>query len=174
MTESDSILRLAGMTTMVGMGVVFSALFLLSVYMNVFKRILGKWEADRKNKAEAVAQKATDAPVVEPVSGSTEEAQVAAAIGLGLYLDGVRGGVPAEITAAIMTALHIHMNQPVYAAPSVTTEAAAVGGWKVAGWMESQAMRLQVQAQARRPSPPPVFAKPAKPARKRSRAGKAS
>ena len=56
MIESgQSILQTAGTTAAIGMGVVFAALFLLSVYMHYFKIFIARLEG--RHKAGATAKK---------------------------------------------------------------------------------------------------------------------
>ena len=105
MTEqAQSVMELAGLTAVVGMGVVFSALVLLSIYMNLFKRIIGKLEAVHKEKRAVSAASASGASS-SPVD--IEGEQIAAATGVGLYLDGVHGGAGDSVAAAIGVGLHL-------------------------------------------------------------------
>jgi sodium pump decarboxylase gamma subunit len=103
MTDTaQSMMSMAAQTTAVGMGVVFAALFLLSIYMNIFKRILAHFEDAKRRKAEPETVAGVPAPQVGSSTADPEEETVAV-IALGLHLDGFRGGVPADVAAAIMT-----------------------------------------------------------------------
>ncbi len=172
---SQDIGNLAMMTAVVGMGVVFTALFLLSIYMIIFKRIIGNLEKQHAAKKEAKVSASAAAPSLAPAlaAADPEEERLAATIGLALHLEGVHqevpadvaaviglalhlegaqpnvtADVPADVAAAIMTALHMHIqgcNQAQIEAAMEPTGPAANPSWKMAGWMESHSMRLQAQ-----------------------------
>jgi Na+-transporting methylmalonyl-CoA/oxaloacetate decarboxylase gamma subunit len=172
-------LSLAGLTTVVGMSVVFSALFLLSIYMIIFKRLLAAFEAHKRQKATPKEVSQTKAPDIEaaPCASGVPEAEVAA-IALALHMEGARGEidladvaaiglamhlerlgagsavVPPDVAAVIMTALHLHMQSAqaanIAAALAPEPPKAGAGSWKMAGLAQSHAMRFQIQAQPRR------------------------
>jgi sodium pump decarboxylase gamma subunit len=174
---TQDVLSLAGLTTMVGMGVVFTALFLLSIYMYIFKYLVATFEERKRRKAapRKVAQTAAPEVGAAPSGEGVPEEEVAA-IALAMHLEGVKAGVsldevaaiglamhldrmgrpavPADVAAVIMTALHLHMQAATAAniAAALEPEPRQPGteGWKMAGLLESHTMRLQLQGQPRR------------------------
>ncbi len=142
--------RFAVQTTLLGMGVVFVALFLLSVYMHVFKEFTGRIEGRRRTRpARRPAPEVQPAPPPEAPPPETDEgAPVAAAVAVALVLAG-RGGAPGpEVAVAVATALALHRSR------GVAATGAAVPGrlpaWRMAGRLEAMAGRLARQERARR------------------------
>ncbi len=149
MLENFSIMQLAGMTAALGMGVVFVSLFLLSVYMHYFKILTARIEG-KSAKAPAVPTPKTSAKVVvSPAPGSPAmgaSGGLAAAVAVGLYLDGARSAAPDDVAAAIATALALHRQRAV---PHVA--ASVVSDWRLAGRMEAMASRLRRHDRPPRP-----------------------
>lgn len=146
MPAGTSIWTFAGLTAAVGMGVVFTALFVLSTYMHLFKSVIARVEIRRAEKVPAPPPKAKTRPAVKPVptDGSpvvpTEDARVAAAIAVGLSLAGAGGGPGGDVAAAIAVAMTLHWGR------STQLEGTSVrptSGWKLAGRMEAMTSRLK-------------------------------
>lgn len=142
-----SIWQLASVTAVVGMGVVFTALFLLSVYMHYFKLLTARIEAKSRAPAPAPPQKTK--PVVAPVpesppAGAMGEAgaRVAAAVAVGLHLKGAIPAIRGEVAAAIATALSLHRGRAVRLGGVQPRSASA---WRLAGRMEAMGGRLRRQ-----------------------------
>ncbi|MDF1554984.1 MAG: OadG family protein [Deferrisomatales bacterium] len=147
MTESSqSVWMLASTTAAIGMGVVFVALFLLSVYMHYFKVFIARVEA-RHALSQPAAKKrvAPAAPRLDPVPGAApaeeDGARVAAAIAVGLRLHGAGGAPSGEVAAAIATALTLQRARVCAALPSVRSAAP----WQMAGRLEMMAARVRRQ-----------------------------
>jgi len=143
----------AAQTTMVGMGVVFVALFLLSVYMHFFKELTARIEG-RSRKPEKTPGPSAPAPRVAPVPdeapapGDDEGARTAAAVAVALALKGVAAGPPAEVAAAIAAALALHRSSVAPSAPPAGP--AAVRSWGLAGRLEAMAGRTARQERIHR------------------------
>ncbi len=144
----------AAQTTMVGMGVVFVALFLLSVYMHFFKDLTARIEG-RGRKPEKAPEPSAPAPRVGPVpaeaapaAGDDEGARTAAAVAVALALEGVTAGPPAEVAAAIAAALALHRSSA--APPAPPAGPAAIRSWGLAGRLEAMAGRTARQERIHR------------------------
>jgi len=135
----------AGLTAAVGMGVVFSALFLLSMYMHYFKSLISRVEGRHKPPPTAPSKPAKPPsvkPIPEPARpAGAPEAEVAAAVAVGLHLAGMRGA-PADssVAAAIAVALELYRGQSTQ--PFGPTPHASAG-WKLAGRLEAMTSRLK-------------------------------
>jgi Na+-transporting methylmalonyl-CoA/oxaloacetate decarboxylase gamma subunit len=149
MDTGQSVLQLAGTTAAIGMGVVFAALFLLSLYMHYFKIFIGRIEAGHSS-GQLKAQKAAAALKLDPVPVTAElvddpAAQVAAAVAVGLRLRGLGGapgGAPGgDVAAAIAAALAMHRAHT--RAPSRASPAGAP--WQMAGRLEMMGARVRRQ-----------------------------
>ncbi len=161
MTVPEHLWQFAGMTTAVGMGVVFVALFLLSVYMHLFKDLTARIEG-RDDRARPKPAAPKPAPAVEPKPeegpGSDDDARTAAAAAVALHLDGASGAPSPETAvaigvalaldqgraAAIATALALHRG----AAGSVPRPAQAGTAWGTAGRLAAMAARVARQERA--------------------------
>ncbi|GAB4268177.1 MAG: hypothetical protein Kow0092_21840 [Deferrisomatales bacterium] len=114
--------ELAAVTTAVGMGVVFVALFLLSVYMHVFQSITGRLEGRR---APAGKETAAGKAPGKARSGTAEAVS--------------KGNEPTDlgpVVAAVTAALSLHRAKA--RAPS-TGHPPAAGGWRWGGrWASMQ------------------------------------
>ncbi|PLX44153.1 MAG: hypothetical protein C0609_06285 [Deltaproteobacteria bacterium] len=155
MLENLNIGELALMTAVVGMAVVFTALFLLSIYMNVFKKILALLNEKREGKktvSVAVLDKAaTGGKGVDVVNkenrimtaDDVKNEKVAAAVAVGILLDSMSAMPPAEHVAAIAAALAFE-GAGLGAAPQPVA-APSTGSWKLAGWAEAHTMRMYSQ-----------------------------
>ena len=142
--------RFAIQTALLGMGVVFVALFLLSVYMHFFKELTGRIEGRRRGgPARRPAPEVQPAPPPDvPPGGEEGDAPVAAAVAVALALEG-RTGVPApEVAAAVATALALHRARAVPSPEPVGPCRAPA--WRMAGRLEAMAGRLARQERARR------------------------
>ncbi len=150
--------RFALQTTALGMGVVFVALFLLSVYMHFFKEFTGRIEGRRRGgrrgpvpvpKVEPVPEEGGPQAVVRAHPPEAADASpVAAAVAVALALEG-RTGVPApEVAAAVAAALALHRAR---IGPSPEPVAPCrPPAWRMAGRLEAMAGRLARQERARR------------------------
>ncbi len=143
MTIEGSIWTFAGMTAAVGMGVVFVALFLLSLYMHYFKVLTSRLEGRAKQPAPAAAKRPAQPPSLKPApAGGKDRADgggLAAAVAVGLHLRGLRGGDPGgEVAAAIAAALAFHQGRTAQAAEAPPRPAS---GWKLSGRMEAMSSR---------------------------------
>lgn len=144
MTQTgQSILQMAGTTAAIGMGVVFVALFLLSVYMHYFKVFIA-W-IERRHHASREAKQITPAPAPElapaPAPGADEGAQLAAAVAVGLRLEGVGGAPGGSVAAAIAAALALHRSR----ISAALTPRLASGRWPLAGRLEMMGARVRRQ-----------------------------
>lgn len=140
----ESIWQLAGMTAAVGMGVVFVALFLLAMYMHYFKILTARIEG---RTATPAPHETAGAPSLQPLPEKAaeppeiaQEARVAAAVAVGLHLQGVRTGPAGEVAAAIAAALATHRARVTAARERA---ARAPSSWQLAGRMESMHGRLK-------------------------------
>ena len=144
--SGQSVLQFAGTTAAIGMGVVFTSLFLLSVYMHYFKLFIARVEA-RHTLSQPAAKKsgAPAAPRLSPVPGAAsaaeEGARVAAAIAVGLRLHGAGGAPSGEVAAAIATALTVQRGRVRAALQSVRGAAP----WQMAGRLEMMGARVRRQ-----------------------------
>ncbi|PLX42673.1 MAG: hypothetical protein C0608_02210 [Deltaproteobacteria bacterium] len=155
MIENLSIGELALMTAVVGMAVVFSALFLLSIYMNVFKKILAlineKSEGLKAASAVLLDKSAAGEKIVDGVNkesrimtaGDVKNEKVAAAVAVGILLDSISAMPPEDHVAAIAAALALE-GAGLGVAPQ-TAAALSPKSWKMAGWAESHTMRMYSQ-----------------------------
>ena len=147
MIESgQSILQMAGTTAVIGMGVVFVALFLLSVYMHYFKIFIARVEGRHKaSQAKAQPSKPAPAPQLAPAPSAAaapaEDAQVAAAIAVGLRLQGAGGAPAGAVAAAIATALSLHRGR-LRAALAPRRGSAQ---WQMAGRLDMMGARVRRQ-----------------------------
>ena len=152
MIESgQTILQMAGTTAAVGMGVVFAALFFLSVYMHYFKLFIGHLEGrhhasrEAKKSATPAAPKLAPAPAgasaADDATDADPGAELAAAVAVGLRLHGV-GGVPGtDVVAAIAAALALHRAK----LRSALQPRPAAGQWQMSGRMEMMGARVRRQ-----------------------------
>lgn len=144
----SSIWQLAGMTAAVGMGVVFVALFLLSLYMHYFKLLTARLEKAKRAPPPAAPKRAK--PVVAPVPdaaptapvASAGDAPVAAAVAVGLYLRGVLPTAREEVAAAIAAALALRRRRLAASGPSVPRSPA---NWRLAGRLDAMHGRRRGQ-----------------------------
>ncbi len=144
MPANGSIWTFAGLTAAVGMGVVFVALFLLSMYMHYFKVLIARFEGGRK-AAPAPPKAAARAPAVKsaaaaPTAARDDGGAVAAAIAVGLQLAGLRGAPSGEVAAAIAFALAAHRER---SAGAAATRAGPTPGWRLAGRMDAMSGRAR-------------------------------
>jgi len=143
-TIEGSIWTFAGMTAAVGMGVVFVALFLLSMYMHYFKVLTAKLEGRARPPAAAAAKRPAQAPSLNPIPAApvagAEGARVAAAVAMGLHLEGLRGAPGDEVAAAIAAALALHRRRSTAPAEALPRPAS---GWKLSGRMEAMSSRAR-------------------------------
>ncbi len=144
MPANGSIWTFAGVTAAVGMGVVFAALFLLSLYMHYFKILIARFESGRR-VAAAPPTPAARSPAVKPgadagAAAADDGGAVAAAVAVGLHLAGARGAPSGEVAAAIAFALASNRDRSAAAA-------AAYGrpppGWRLAGRMDAMSGRAR-------------------------------
>jgi len=139
-----SIWTFAGLTAAVGMGVVFAALFLLSTYMHFFKSVIARLESRGAAAPTPAAKPKTRAQVkpvpVAPSAASNEDAQVAAAVAVGLHLAGARVGAGGDVVAAVAVAMALHRGA---ATPPEIASVRPASGWKLAGRMEAMTSRVK-------------------------------
>lgn len=151
MTEV-TIFELSSRTAIVGMSVVFVALFLLSAYMHYFKELVNKLESSKKPPSSPQQQKPPAAP---PASASaTAEAgtkavvveegeKLAAVIAAGLALKGVLPVSDAELAAVIGTALYLEEKGQGLGLVARETVAAPPLNWAMAGRLMAHRLRHQ-------------------------------
>jgi len=140
---NGSIWTFAGLTAAVGMGVVFVALFLLSLYMHYFKILIARFEGGRGRTAappKAVAPTSAVKPASTGAAVRDDRGAVAAAVAVGLHLAGVRGAPPGEVAAAIAFALAAHRAR---SAGAAATRAVPTPGWRLAGRMDAMSGRAR-------------------------------
>jgi Na+-transporting methylmalonyl-CoA/oxaloacetate decarboxylase gamma subunit len=142
---TGSVLQDAGMTAVLGMSVVFLALFLLSAYMHYFKILIARIE----RKKTALDGPVSDQPL-KPLNQSPapvtardetvhdEGSRLAAAVAVGLYLRGVRAAPTDAVAAAIATALTLHERS---IPPARETLFGPASSWRLAGRLEAMASR---------------------------------
>lgn len=140
MVEGLSIPAFAGLTAAVGMGVVFVALFAISLYMHYFKLVTARLENATRGRAPPAAKPPRRAaPSLTPgvAARPTEEdaSPIAAAVAMALHLRGVRGAPREEVAAAVGVALAMHRGR------SVPAVADSASGWRLAGRMEALGSR---------------------------------
>jgi len=142
-TIEGSIWAFAGMTAAVGMGVVFVALFLLSMYMHYFKILTARFEGRAQSPEPAAVKKVAQPPSLQPVAapgkGGAEGPRLAAAVAVGLHLKGVRGTPGAEVAAAIAAALALYWGR---GEPAAEAPVQPASGWKLSGRMEAMSSRM--------------------------------
>jgi Na+-transporting methylmalonyl-CoA/oxaloacetate decarboxylase gamma subunit len=145
--SGQTILQMAGTTAAVGMGVVFAALFFLSMYMHYFKLFIGHLEGrhhasrEAKKSATPAAPKLAPAPAGASAADADPGAELAAAVAVGLRLHGV-GGVPGtDVVAAIAAALTLHRAK----LRSALQPRPAAGQWQMSGRMEMMGARVRRQ-----------------------------
>jgi len=127
------------------MGVVFTALFLLSAYMHYFKSVIARLES-RGAAAPAPTPKPKARPEVKPIPVApsavpTEGARVAAAVAVGLHLAGVRAVPGGDLAAAVAVAMALHRGVAAPLPDAVSVRPAS--GWKLAGRMEAMTSRVK-------------------------------
>jgi sodium pump decarboxylase gamma subunit len=134
--------NLALTTVVLGLGGVFVALIALAAVVGLIKRFvapLGERKAQPSAAARPVAGLIPAAPVSRGSRPSREE-EIAAAIAVGLHLDGIRSAPGEEVAAAIAAAFALHQ-----AGASAPNAAAALSGWSVAGRLDLQGQRFRAQ-----------------------------
>lgn len=150
MAEAN-IFELSSRTAIVGMSVVFVALFLLSTYMHYFKMLVNKLESSKKPAAAQQKQKPPSAPqgsaakTAEPAATtktSTEGELIAALAATGLMLKGVLSGSDAELAAVIGAALHLEETAR-GGARALPQPPGAPLNWAMAGRLMSHRLRHQ-------------------------------
>jgi len=149
MESGQTILQMAGTTAAVGMGVVFCALLLLSVYMHYFKVFVARVEARHRAGAAApgkrplaAAPKLTPAPAPSVAADAAATgARIAAAIAVGLRLHTAGGAPRGEVVAAIAAALAMHRER----LRGQRSAARAGNPWQMAGRLESMGARVRRQ-----------------------------
>jgi len=104
-------------TTLIGMGVTFTALAGLSIYIEIFRKFTGRYEAGgAQRRAAAESRLATPRSGVASARGPSaegadedadEDARAAAVIAVSLHLRGVLGDVSSDTVVAIATALEL-------------------------------------------------------------------
>ena len=102
MFEGVSIGQLAAVTAALGMGVVFVALFILSMYMHYFKLLTSRIEGPKRAPGPRKAPpgpKIEAAPRAPGPHPADPVAPVAAAVAVGFHLEG-HPGAPSESVAA--------------------------------------------------------------------------
>ena len=143
---TDAMWQMAGQTTVVGMGVVFVALFLLSVYMHYFKVLIARLEGRRRTPVRPEPAAEAEAPEVAPAPQPPAEdpgGRIAACVGVALALEGVRGAPGPQEAAAIATAVALHRARA--ADPVCPSSSKATPPWRLAGRLAAMGGRVARQ-----------------------------
>ncbi len=145
---SDAVWQMVVQTTVVGMGVVFVALFLLSVYMHYFKILIARMEGRHRAVGAPKAKASSPPPKVAPAPKPADEdpgAQIAACVGVALALEGVRGAPEPRVAAAIATALALHGAGGGAGPWGGPQRGGGASPWRMAGRLEAMGGRVARQ-----------------------------